>query len=177
MEFVEGTLIDRFSDARVPQELRDRIGELLLRLALKEIFLFRFIQADPNPANFFYDTARSRLALIDLGAGHKFCREFIDGYAKLVYAAANADKHMIMEYLKRTEVLTGEESKKVLDAYLSLSLALGEAFNVGRDSCYDFSTQEATEKVRVSSPVDLQTHASHDRKPTHSLAACDGAAE
>eukprot|EP00826_Nyctotherus_ovalis_P015794 TRINITY_DN1451_c0_g1_i6.p1 TRINITY_DN1451_c0_g1~~TRINITY_DN1451_c0_g1_i6.p1 ORF type:complete len:234 (-),score=56.61 TRINITY_DN1451_c0_g1_i6:233-934(-) len=155
MEFAEGIPIDKFVDSGVPQELRNYLGELLLRLALKEIFLFRFMQTDPNPANFFYDTKKNQLVLIDLGAGRTFEKEFTVNYAQLVHSAANRNEELIIEYSKKTKVLSGEENKKTLDAYMKMSLALGEAFNKEADPYYDFSTQEATEKVRNSIDVDI----------------------
>jgi len=147
MEYTKGIPIDKFCDGPVPQDLRNRIGELLLRLVLKEIFIFRFMQSDPNPANFFYDTEKSQLVLIDLGAGRMFDKEFIDNYVQLVYAATNRDKKGILKFAKKINVLTGEENKRVLDSYIKLSLALGEPFNEETAPYYDFSTQEATEKI------------------------------
>ena len=38
----------------LPQEERDFIGSALLRLCMREVFSFRFMQTDPNFANFLY---------------------------------------------------------------------------------------------------------------------------
>lgn len=37
------------------QSLRDEVGAKLLRLTLKELFDWRFMQTDPNWGNFLYD--------------------------------------------------------------------------------------------------------------------------
>ena len=51
------------------QEVRDRAGELIFNITLKQLFNFRYMQTDPNPANFFYDDKKDVLNLIDFGAG------------------------------------------------------------------------------------------------------------
>lgn len=38
-----------------PQEVRNRIGSLLISLCFKELFEFKMMQTDPNPANYLFD--------------------------------------------------------------------------------------------------------------------------
>ena len=52
--FAAGVAIDKA--AELPQEERDYIGTQLLRITLRELFEFRFMQTDPNFANFLYDS-------------------------------------------------------------------------------------------------------------------------
>lgn len=52
-----------------PQEVRDRVGELIFSITLKQLFNFHYMQTDPNPANFFYDVPKDVLYMIDFGAG------------------------------------------------------------------------------------------------------------
>ena len=52
--FAAGVAIDKA--AELPQEERDYIGTELLRITLRELFEFRFMQTDPNFANFLYDS-------------------------------------------------------------------------------------------------------------------------
>lgn len=51
------------------QEVRDRVGELIFAITLKQLFNFHYMQTDPNPANFFYNVEKDILYLIDFGAG------------------------------------------------------------------------------------------------------------
>jgi len=51
-EFVQGVEIDTFKNE--PQEVRDRIGSLMLELTFRELFEWGVMQTDPNPANFLY---------------------------------------------------------------------------------------------------------------------------
>ena len=39
------------------QEVRSDMGTLLLKLTIKELFEWRFMQTDPNWGNFLYDEA------------------------------------------------------------------------------------------------------------------------
>lgn len=52
--------------------MRDRVGTLLLRLTLKELYEWRFMQTDPNWGNFLYDADSGRLHLIDFGAAKEY---------------------------------------------------------------------------------------------------------
>jgi aarF domain-containing kinase len=51
-EFVEGVEIDTFRNES--QEVRNRIGSLMLELTFRELFEWGVMQTDPNPANFLY---------------------------------------------------------------------------------------------------------------------------
>ncbi|GAX77030.1 hypothetical protein CEUSTIGMA_g4477.t1 [Chlamydomonas eustigma] len=52
-EWVNGVPIDKVRD--MSQEVRDHVGTLLLRLTLRELFDWRFMQTDPNWGNFLYE--------------------------------------------------------------------------------------------------------------------------
>lgn len=49
-----------------------------MELTLKEIFVDRFCQTDPNPSNYLYDN--EKLGCLDFGAAHKFDKSFVDDY-------------------------------------------------------------------------------------------------
>jgi aarF domain-containing kinase len=55
-EFIDGIEIDTLTNE--PQETRDRAGMLLLQLCFKELFEWKIMQTDPNPANFLYDVKK-----------------------------------------------------------------------------------------------------------------------
>ena len=50
------------------QSVRDAVGTTLLELTLRELFVWRFMQTDPNWGNFLFDAPSGRLHLIDFGA-------------------------------------------------------------------------------------------------------------
>ena len=73
-------------------------------------FFCRFIQSDPNFANFLYDDSKRTINLIDFGAARAYSKEFVDGYMKLVWAAANEDKQTILEVSQDLGFITGDET-------------------------------------------------------------------
>jgi len=53
-EFVDGVEIDTLVGAS--QEVRNRVGALMLELTFRELFEWKVMQTDPNPANYLYST-------------------------------------------------------------------------------------------------------------------------
>lgn len=52
-ELIDGVPVDKCVD--MDQETREHICTLIMQLCLKELFVFRYMQTDPNWANFFYN--------------------------------------------------------------------------------------------------------------------------
>ena len=52
-EFVEGISMEQVME--MDQETRNHVARKILFLCLTELFEFRFMQTDPNWANFMYD--------------------------------------------------------------------------------------------------------------------------
>lgn len=53
-ELIDGTPLDKLFDA--PYDIRHDIAYKIMQLVLREMFVLRFMQTDPNWANFFYNT-------------------------------------------------------------------------------------------------------------------------
>ena len=123
-EFAFGYTIDKCTD--LPAEVRDRIARGVLRLTLMEVseattrrkvglsrasprahkltpslrahqlFVWRFMQTDPNWGNFIYDPTTETVSLIDFGGARDFDKDFVDGYREIVWAAANGEEEALM---------------------------------------------------------------------------------
>ena len=52
-EFVDGVEIDTL--VHDSQEVRNRVGSLMLELCFRELFVWKVMQTDPNPANYLYN--------------------------------------------------------------------------------------------------------------------------
>jgi len=89
-EFVNGVEIDTF--ARESQEVRNRIGSLMIELCFRELFEWKCMQTDPNPANYLYDKDKKILNLIDFGAGREFSTEFLGQYLQIIHGAYTSNK-------------------------------------------------------------------------------------
>lgn len=59
-EMIEGLTIDQC--AELDQQTRNHITRVILKLLLRELFVYRYMQTDPNWANFLYnpDTKKVR---------------------------------------------------------------------------------------------------------------------
>ena len=145
-EFVDGVEIDTF--AKASQEVRNRVGSLMLELCFRELFEWKVMQCDPNPANYLYDKEKGRLNLLDFGAGRDFDTEFLSKYIEIIHGAYSSDRPKIMENSLNAEFLTGEENMEMKDAHHTGVMIVGEPFRTSHpDELYDFGTADFTKKV------------------------------
>jgi aarF domain-containing kinase len=140
----------------LPQSIRDKVGAKILELCLKELFEFRFMQTDPNPANFYYDLKKDRLNLIDFGAAREYNKTFVDLYMKVVFSAAMNDKDKVLKYSKELGFLTGMENETMNEAHYYATHAVGEPFNISNPDIFDFGNQNLTKKIYKLLPVMLK---------------------
>ena len=86
-------------------------GAAALRLqrmrAVQELFIWRFMQTDPNFGNFLYDEDSQQIALIDFGAARHFPKAFVDDYLRMVNACAQHDRDEIVKRSITLGFLTG----------------------------------------------------------------------
>lgn len=125
-EYVPGVPIDRAH--MLPLETRDRVATDMLKLTMRELFMFGFQQSDPNWANYMYDDATGTISLIDFGAARPYPEPFLKTYLQLIIACADRDEDAIIQRSVDLGFLTGEESKQMMRAHVSASLAVGEPF-------------------------------------------------
>ncbi|XP_038976749.1 LOW QUALITY PROTEIN: protein ABC transporter 1, mitochondrial-like [Phoenix dactylifera] len=142
-ELVTGIPIDKV--ALLSQETRNYVGEKLLELTLKELFVFRFMQTDPNWGNFLYDETAKMINLIDFGAAHEYPQHFVDDYLRMVMACANNDRDAVIEMSRRLGFLTGEESEVMLEAHVQAGFIVGLPFS--KPGGYDFRLTNIAQSI------------------------------
>ncbi|ROW08836.1 hypothetical protein VMCG_02766 [Cytospora schulzeri] len=167
MEFMEGVGVTRIKS--FTQEQRDWIGTQILRLCLREITEFRFMQTDPNWTNFLYDAARDRLVLLDFGASREYPDHFIRQYVQLLAAASRSDRGAVRDLSERLGYLTGHESRAMLDAHIASVVTLAEPFLASAPEVYDFRDQTITERVKEQIPVMIRERLAPPPEETYSL--------
>ncbi|KAF5377713.1 hypothetical protein D9757_009379 [Collybiopsis confluens] len=92
MEYVEGGVsLGSELITALPQKEKDNIATTILHLCLLELFRFGTMQTDPNYSNFLYLPDSGKIALVDFGATREYGPEFLDGWRKLLEAAASLD--------------------------------------------------------------------------------------
>lgn len=151
-EYCPGGTIDKV--AFLDQQERNRIGRNIMRLTIKELFEWRFMQTDPNWGNFLYDVGTGTTHLIDFGSAREFSKSFIDGYLRIVWACAQKDTDMLMDISHRMGFLTGEENDIMLEAHKMSGFVLGEPF--ATNDAYNFKNSGITGRISEHGSVFMQ---------------------
>jgi len=82
MDWIDGEPLEVLASEAVPQARRNAAARTLQELMFRELFEFRFVQTDPNIANYLYLPDTHQLALLDLGSVGEYTAEFVDGYRR-----------------------------------------------------------------------------------------------
>jgi aarF domain-containing kinase len=151
-EYRPGGTIDKVS--HLSQEERNRIGRTIMYLTMKELFVWRFMQTDPNWGNFLYDVGSGTTSLIDFGATREYSKSFVDGYLRIVWASANRDEDALMEQSYRMKFLTGEENEQMLRAHKLSGYTVGEPFH--GDQPFDFCRSNVSTRMGEHTSVFLR---------------------
>jgi len=167
MERMEGIAVTRVKS--FSQEQRDWIGSQILRLCLREIMEFRFMQTDPNWTNFLYNRQTNKLELLDFGASREYPEKFIQLYTGVLQAASKQDRKQCEKLSIELGYLTGYDSKAMVNAHIDSVMTLAEPFMDFADDVYDFKDQTITDRVRHFIPTMLRERLAPPPEETYSL--------
>jgi predicted unusual protein kinase regulating ubiquinone biosynthesis (AarF/ABC1/UbiB family) len=148
MERAFGRPIDDLRGSEHPQPRRDEVGRRLQRLMFRELFEFRFVQTDPNFANYLYDAASDRIALLDFGAARELAAGFIDPYRRICRAMIDRDAALARSVATEIGYLSGSESEERARALAELILLVGEPLRAR--GAYDYGRSDLAARARAA---------------------------
>jgi hypothetical protein len=144
MSYVEGAPLEQLFQA--PQAERDRIMTLLIGLVARELFEFGWMQTDPNFANYRYQEATGKIALLDFGATRGFAPELAQHYRALLRAALAGDRAAIRRAAIEIGLFGEHNQPRHQEAALRLiALALAP---LGHDGTFDFGRSDLAARLR-----------------------------
>ncbi len=144
MSYVSGLPIETLASAS--QSTRNAVMSRLISLVFRELFDFRFMQTDPNFANFRYDESSGRIVLLDFGAARDLSPDLCERYRHLISAARNSDRLLMRE--------TALEIGLVSEGFFAANAdRIHQAFDVvseplRRAGAYDFGTSDIPDRMR-----------------------------
>jgi predicted unusual protein kinase regulating ubiquinone biosynthesis (AarF/ABC1/UbiB family) len=99
MDWIEGEPLEALASEAVPQARRNAVARTLYELMFRELFEFRFMQTDPNFANYLYLPATQQVALLDLGSVGQYPAELVASYRDTCRAVLAGDDAALREAL------------------------------------------------------------------------------
>jgi predicted unusual protein kinase regulating ubiquinone biosynthesis (AarF/ABC1/UbiB family) len=144
MDFVEGVPIEALETG--PQDQRDKAMEALLDLVMRELFVFGFMQTDPNFANYRWQPDSGRIVLLDFGAARPILPDTSQAYREMLAAGLAQDqKGLWCALIKIGFVSPGLRAshRPVLDAMLDTILT-----HVHKPGPFDFADRSFVEQIR-----------------------------
>lgn len=150
MDYVAGRPIDTLAEA--PQEQRDAMLTALLNLVLHELFVFGYMQTDPNFANYRWQPDSGRLVLLDFGAARPVPAETASAYRAVLAAGLAEDPQALREAILQVGFVSPtllERHGERIDSMIAILMA-----HLSRPGPLDFSDRRFVEDLRrVGRPI------------------------
>lgn len=90
---------------------------------------------------------------MDFGATRSFDQKFLSDYLRIIKAAADNNRELVLNFSKEMGFLTGYESKAMEEAHVDMVMIMGEVFQY--DGEYDFGSQNSTKRIQSLLPIIL----------------------
>ena len=148
MDRLRGVPLEDLCGAEYEDHRRDEAAALLIRLVLREFFEFRFLQSDPNFANYLL-LPDGRIGLIDLGAGYEVQAPLSHAYARLFRASMDDDREALASAVEEIGFVEAGDGPEAREAVFDLISLATEPFR--HTGVYDFAGSDLPARVRGES--------------------------
>jgi predicted unusual protein kinase regulating ubiquinone biosynthesis (AarF/ABC1/UbiB family) len=148
MDWIEGEPLEKLIRAGASQEIRNRIAEAIQDLTFRELYEFRFMQTDPNFANFLYRHEDGKIALLDLGAAVDFPAEFVNRYRSITRAILAGDRDAVGTHAAAIGYLRETDSERHQDLVVDLIMTVCEPLTT--DGAYDFGASNLPSRAAAA---------------------------
>ena len=145
MEYLPGVELHHWIDTRPSQQARERMGELLISLYLKEFYLFGLVQTDPNLANFLVDNETDTLQLLDFGSVISYDFNFRKEYWNFSDLILSNDFERTLEKSYELGLLSERESMETKRKFFEMLKLSVIPFNEER---FSFRDKDYAQKSR-----------------------------
>ena len=136
MDWIEGESLDQLVREEVSQDIRNSIAEAIQDLTFMELYEFRFMQTDPNFANYVYRHQDGRIGLLDLGAAVAFPQDFVERYRRITRAILENDREGVQRHAAEIGYLRDSDSERHKSLVVELIMMVCEPLTT--DGAYDF---------------------------------------
>jgi predicted unusual protein kinase regulating ubiquinone biosynthesis (AarF/ABC1/UbiB family) len=146
MDLVQGDPIETLAGAGVPGERRNAVAALLEGLVFRELFEFRFMQTDPNFANYLVQRGDGRIVLLDFGSAREFAPEFSERYKAICRAVVAGDRARVRDAAVAIGYLRADEREDRARGVVDLILLVCEPLR--HAGAYDFGRSRLAARAR-----------------------------
>jgi predicted unusual protein kinase regulating ubiquinone biosynthesis (AarF/ABC1/UbiB family) len=146
MDFVDGEPIEALGAPGVAQARRDLVGTTLERLVFRELFEFRFVQTDPNFANYRVEPTGDRIGLLDFGSTREVPAPLAERYARICRALLAGDRAAVHAAAVEIGYLAADEQAERARGVVDLIWLVCEP--IRHRGVYDFGRSTLPVRVR-----------------------------
>jgi predicted unusual protein kinase regulating ubiquinone biosynthesis (AarF/ABC1/UbiB family) len=148
MDWVDGDPFDQVIREGVSQQVRDDIAVAIQDLTFRELYEFRFMQTDPNFANYLYRHEDGRIVLLDLGAAVDFPQDFVDRYRRITRAILAGDRDAVSTHAAEIGYLRETDSARHKELVVDLIMMVCEPLTT--EGAYDFGASTLSSRAAAA---------------------------
>lgn len=146
MDYVSASPISTLWEQSAPQSIRDHAGTVMQDLVMRELLEFRFMQSDPNFANFMFDAESHEIVLLDFGSMVEISADLSDRYRRLIRAAIAEQLGTLEDLLLEFGWVGPEDLPAQIRGLASFIVAAAEPLRSAVP--YDYGTSDLAARIQ-----------------------------